>query len=98
MVHALLKELSFIYPITYYVVLAYMPTDNRVHNLYEANTLLPDEIEAVPPRFAICHRNKWMVKNADFVITYVTHSWGGAAQFKKMAENKKKTVVELASL
>ena len=60
------------------------------------NTLLPEGIEAVHPRFAISWRNKWMIKQSDYVVTYITHSWGGAAQFAKLAEKQKKTVINLA--
>ena len=37
-----------------------------------------------------------MIERSDVVITYVTHSFGGAAKFKKLAKRKKKTVVELS--
>ena len=36
-----------------------------------------------------------MIEQADIVVTYVTHSFGGAAQFKEMAEKQGKTVIEL---
>lgn len=50
-------------------------------------------IESVPPRYAIVHRNRWMVDNSDLVIAYVTHGWGGAASTLKYAERKKKRVI-----
>ena len=37
-------------------------------------------LEKTPPRYAILKRNEWMVENADFVIAYVIHGWGGAAK------------------
>ena len=36
-----------------------------------------------------------MLERADFVITYVTHITGGAADFKDLAERKGKTVINL---
>ena len=94
MVRRQLENLSQTYPITYNIVLAYLPTKK---NEYEdhSNTILPEGIETVPKRFAISYRNKWMIKQADVVVTYVTHSFGGAAQFKAMAERQGKTVIEL---
>ena len=59
------------------------------------HTLLPEGIESVPPRFAIEYRNKWMIDHSDIVVTYVRRSFGGAAKFKKLAQKKKKTVIEL---
>ena len=49
----------------------------------------------MPPRFAIARRNGWMLKQADFVVTYVTHDWGGAAQFAEKARRQGKTVLNL---
>lgn len=40
--------------------------------------------------YAVVHRNKWMLERSDTVITYVRYTYGGAAQFKTLAEKKKK--------
>jgi hypothetical protein len=37
-----------------------------------------------------------MIKQSDVVVTYVTHNFGGAAQFKEMAEKQGKMVIELS--
>lgn len=76
------------------VVLAYMPKEND--NGDYSNTMLPEGIENVPKRFAISWRNKWMLKQANYVVTYVAHSWGGAAQFADIAKRQNKTVINLA--
>ena len=94
MVRRQLENLSQTYPITYNVVLAYLPTKKSEYDDF-TNTLLPEGIESVPKRFAISYRNKWMIQQADAVVTYVTHSFGGAARFKAMAERQGKTVIEL---
>ena len=95
MVRRQLEELSRTYPINYSVVLAYLPTKNSEYDDY-TNSIFPEGIESVPKRFAISYRNKWMVDQADIVVTYVTHSFGGATQFKDMAERHGKTVIELS--
>ena len=95
MVTRQLKSLSKIYPITYSVVLAYMPTKQDEYEDFN-NTILPEGIETKPKRFAISYRNKWMIQQSDFVITYVTHNFGGAAQFKEMAEKQGKNIIELS--
>ena len=95
MVRRQLEDLSQIYPITYCVVLAYLPTEkNKYENL--TNTIYPEGLETVPKCFAISRRNKWMIQQSDVVVTYVTHNFGGAAQFKEMAINHRKKVFELA--
>ena len=94
MVRRQLEDLSQTYPITYSVVLAYLPTEkNKYDNL--ANTIYPEGLETVPKRFAISWRNKWMIQQTDIGVTYVTHNFGGAAQFKAMAEKKRKTTINL---
>ena len=98
MVRSALKEFSDTNPhIRYAVVLAYMPKKrDGLTEIDYKNTLLPEGIEAVPPRFAIYWRNKWMLKQADYVVTYITHSWGGAAQFAETAEQQGKHIVNLS--
>lgn len=85
--------------ITYSVVLAYMPGAKEEWSAYEPmETLYPDGLEAVHPRYAISWRNKWMVQESDVVVTYITHSWGGAAKYAELAERKKKRVINIAML
>ena len=94
MVRRQLEDLSQTYPITYSVVLAYLPTEkNKYDDL--TNTIYPEGLETVPKRFAISWRNKWMLKQSDVVVTYVTHTYGGAAKFKEMAKSMKKTVFNI---
>ncbi|MBR2724980.1 MAG: hypothetical protein IKB72_06035 [Ruminococcus sp.] len=95
MVRRQLENLSQTYPITYNIVLAYIPTKKSEYDSF-TNTLLPEGIETIPKRFAISYRNKWMVEQSDMVVTYVTHGFGGAAQFKAMAERQGNTVIELS--
>ena len=66
---------------------------NKYDNL--TNTIYPEGLETVPKRFAISWRNKWMIQESDVVVTYITHSWGGAAQFADLAKRKKKRVINI---
>ena len=54
------------------------------------------EIEDKPLRFAISYRNKWMVEKADYVIAYITHSFGGAYSTYKHAKKCGKPIFNLA--
>lgn len=94
-VRHVLRELTWKYPhINYAVVLAYMPREGSAPTDYE-DTMLPEGIETVPPRFAISWRNKWLLQQSDYVVTYVTHSWGGAAQYTNKAKKQGKVVINL---
>jgi len=100
MVQKALQNLKNIHPyIRYEVVLAYLPTEKNTDGLLGyANTIYPDGIENIPPRFAISARNRWMVEKAQFVVTYTVYSAGGAAQFSSLAKKKGKTVINLADI
>lgn len=97
-VRSVLIELVSVYPyINYAVVLERLPLKRDEFDTRDySDTMLPEGIETVPPRFAISWRNKWMISQSDYVVTYITHPWGGAAQFAEKAERQKKTVINLA--
>ena len=97
MVRSVLRELTEFYPhISYAVVLERLPGPRDQAMWDFSDTIFPEGLELVPPRFAISRRNLWMLKQADLVVTYVTHGWGGAAQFGEKARRQKKTVINLA--
>ena len=80
--------------INYAVVLAYMPSKQTEYDDY-SDTMLPEDTESVHPRYAISWRNNWMLKQSDFVVTYITHSWGGATQFGNKAVRQAKNVINI---
>ena len=53
-------------------------------------------LENVPPKFAISRRNRWMVEQADLVIAYITHTYGGAYATYTHAKRKKKLLYNIA--
>ena len=96
-----LRLLKIDYPhILFFVVLAYMPGKKGEDFLEEnfENIACPYIFDKRSPKYAIPKRNRWLIKNSDFVVTYVTKTTGGAAQFKELAEKKGKTVINLADL
>lgn len=96
----ILRKMKLKHPdISYCVVLAYMPTGKAAGCLYDySETLLPEGIESVHPRFAISWRNKWMINESDTVVAYVTRAWGGAAKYVEIAAKKRKNIINLAML
>lgn len=96
MVRAVLRELAKTYPqIRYAVVFEQLPKLRGDARCF-SDAIFPEGMEDVPPRFAISRRNEWMLRRADMVVTYVTHSWGGAAQYAKKAGKQGKIVLNLA--
>ena len=75
------------------VVLAY------IHSQTEAiweDTLFPEELEGVFPRFAIDRRNRWLIARADMAVVYVVSSTGGAAKYAAIAQRQGLQVINLA--
>ena len=94
-VRSVLRELEQAYPeIHYAVVLAYLPGKTNENDDF-SDTIFPEGIEAVHPRYAIEWRNRWMLQRADFVVTYIAHPWGGVAKFAEKAKREEKTVLNL---
>lgn len=92
---SLLRELEGRYPdLRYTVVLAYMPGEGEGGTL-GAETIFPEGLETAPPRFAVCRRNQWMIGHSEYVVTYVTRSYGGAARFEREAQRAGKKVIRL---
>ena len=76
----------------YGVVLAYLPKGAGADF---GDTMFPEGQELVHPRYAIERRNRWMLERSDYVVTYVHHSWGGAAKFAALAERQGKRMIRL---
>ena len=95
---AVAHELKQKYPhIEVCLVHSYMPgkKDEYETKLYDS-TLLPDGMEFVVKKFAITHRNRFVVNASDYVIAYVRTTWGGAYEALELAKRKKKHVINLA--
>ena len=94
-VRNVLRGLKMDYPsINYAVVLAYMPVKKSEYEDH-SDTMLPDGIEMVHPHYAISWRNNWMLRQSEYVVTYITRTWGGAAQYAAKAKRLKKNVINL---
>lgn len=94
MAYAALVELREQYQhIRIYRVLAYMPKpgDNDT-----ADIIVPEGIENAYPRYAIVRRNNWMIDHSDYVIAYVTRSFGGAYQSVESAGKMGKKIISVS--
>lgn len=78
--------------VSYAVVLAYLP---KTADGDLGDTMFPEGLELVHPRFAIDRRNRWMLERSEYVVTYVRHGWGGAAKYATLAERQGKQIIRL---
>lgn len=91
-----LRRLKEAYPqIQYTIVLAYIPGARTVYD-DDMPTVYPEGLELVPKKFAIVNRNRWMVEQSEYLIAYVQHSWGGAAQTLTYAKRRGIQISNLA--
>lgn len=87
-----LKSLRKRYSTIYYtVVLAYLPK----RSLYYADTIYPEGLEEVPPKYAIIKRNQWMIEQSDVVVTYINYPVGGAMKARIYAEKLGKRIINI---
>ncbi|MBO5892618.1 MAG: hypothetical protein J6Q30_07930 [Oscillospiraceae bacterium] len=97
MVHSCLKSLRGQYPhIRYSVVLAYLPTEKRVFEEF-MDTVYPEGIEEIHPKYAIDWRNRYLIRQADVCLCYVNRAWGGAHKYACMAKCQGLRVINLGS-
>lgn len=95
MVRHNLKSLKILYPhISCFVVFAYN-SDRRLFDDY-LESIYPNELKNIFPKYAIIERNNWMISKSDYAVTYVKNSVGGAARFKCVSEQNGLTVINLA--
>ena len=88
---SILREQKKKYPqIELVLVLAYLNTGRNTSG-YDSTVYPP--LETTPRRFAISHRNRWMVEASDVVVAYVLHDWGRAATTLRCAKQKKKQII-----
>ena len=92
LVQEALKEFKKIYPIKYYIVLAYIPKKDEYADY--SNTLYFDELNTKPYRTRIIETNRLMLEKSDYVITYA-NTIGNARDFKELSEKQNKTVINI---
>ena len=73
-----------------------MPGKQNEYDDY-SDTMLPEVVESVHPHYAISWRNNWLPRQSDYVVTYITHDWGGAARYAKKAKRQGKCIVSVAN-
>ena len=80
-------------------VTPYLPVERSNYALQHGkrfDCILFPEIERVPRKYAILYRNRYIVDNADILIAYVTHKYGGAYKMYQYARRKNKEIYNIA--
>jgi len=96
-VRSYLKMLQGRYPhIRYHVVLAYLPVKKREYDGF-SDTVFPEEIASVHPKFAIDCCNRYLIDTADICLCYVNQTWGGVYKFARLAKCRGLRIFNLGS-
>lgn len=74
------------------------PYISTKHRENDFDLILFPPIEHCPPQHAISHRNRWIAGQADVVIAYVTHEYGGAYRMYRHAKRKGKEIHNIADI
>lgn len=100
LVREILKEYEAIYNIKYQIILSRLPTAKEaIPDCDIAHYTTPEGIESVPPRFSIDFRNRYMLKHATFVVSYITRDFGtGAAKYVSLAQSNHIPIINIADL
>ncbi len=57
--------------------------------------LFPDEVAQCHPKYALKQRNRFVCKNADIIICYVEHMYGGAFEAVQIAKKLNKKIINI---
>ena len=85
-----------IYFITPYISPSYEKTHLK-NNAAIYDGIIYPPIESTHPKYAISHRNKWMIEQADVVIAFVKRQNGGAFSAFRRAKGLKKNYFNVAT-
>lgn len=82
------------------LVKPYLSAEINDHKSYYKNLynsiMIPEELCNAHYKSSITKRNKWMIDNSDYVITYVFRNFGGAYSAMRHAQEKGKLYMNIA--
>ena len=77
-------------------MLAYLKTHaDDFYLKHSLDGIYPAEVLMAPHDMAIPARNKWMARQADYVLCYITRDKGGAASAVRYAKNLNKKIINI---
>lgn len=84
--------------VTPYIGLSSQDKINEMQDCGLCDTSIYPPIENTPLKFAIAKRNEWMMTNADLIIAYVNHSYGGAYKSLQVAKRRNKKIINICEI
>ena len=96
--HCVRKLKSKYDKITLELVVPYLTNEIRKYPEYYEdfdNILIVDNINT-PTKYKIIKANRYMVDNSDFMLSYITHTWGGAYITFEYAKTKNLQIINFS--
>ena len=79
------------------LITPYLDTKHYADDIKDRfDSIIYPELEKIPLKYAIVHRNRWIVEKADIIIAYVKNQYGGAYTMYQYAKRKKKEIYNIA--
>lgn len=82
-----------------YLVKAYFSNEINTNKIYYEqlydDVIVPDVVLDAHYKAAIGIRNRWMIDNCSYVITYIRRDFGGAYNAEKYAKKESKTIINI---
>ena len=66
---------------------------SRFHDFF-----FPLEVEMTPKRACIVKRNRWVIDNSDWIVSFVKYETGGAHSALEYARKHKKQIIEISQM
>lgn len=96
MVYEALCELEKCYNIEIIVVLAYLNMNKEVY--FDMNkTLFPEVLEKTPMKYAISVRNKYMIKNSQYMICGIDNTFSNSYNFVEYALKRDLKIINVGT-
>lgn len=70
-------------------------TDKDFYIMNYDSVIIPEELMGVHYKAAVKQRNRWMIDNSNYVITYVNKDFGGAYEAQRYAKSKDKKLINI---
>ena len=96
-VYETLSELEKKYKIEIKVVLSYLNIKKDSTYYDTEKTIFPDCLAKTPPRFAISKSNNYMLKNSNYLISYLNSPFSNTITFVEEAIKQKLLIINLGS-
>ena len=90
----IIRDLKNRYPYIQCIrVWAYMPNTDEEEEYFDGSVYVLEK--RVPPLYAILETNKQLLNKVEYILSGVTHSWGGAWSAAEYGRKQGKTIINV---